>query len=146
MHLICRPNFCITFVFHFSCVLQPFQEKLKKLLMQKFWEANKVHYGRCASGVLWPKVRALIRGNKVGGLLGGSTVFLLLLTLLTYCCGFFLQIRMAKKKMLTSHLPHHPSIWFVVLRIEIPSYWRGKVSHLQTGLLTTPLRIIFVMT
>ena len=39
-----------------------------------------MHYGRCASGVLWPKVRALIRGNKVGGLLGGSTVFPLLLT------------------------------------------------------------------
>ena len=39
-----------------------------------------MHYGRCESGVLWPKVRALIRGNKVGGLLGGSTVFQLLLT------------------------------------------------------------------
>ena len=33
---------CITFVFHFSWVLQLSQEKLG---------GNKVHYGRCASGV-----------------------------------------------------------------------------------------------
>ena len=39
-----------------------------------------MHYGRCASGILRPKGRVLIRGNKVGGLLGGSTVFPLLLT------------------------------------------------------------------
>ena len=32
MHLI-----CITFVFHFSWVLQPSQEKLKTMLMQNFW-------------------------------------------------------------------------------------------------------------
>ena len=29
MYLICAPTFCITFVFHFSWVLQPSQEKLK---------------------------------------------------------------------------------------------------------------------
>ena len=43
MHLICLPppprlpprkEICITFVFHFSWVLQPSQEKLKILLMQ----------------------------------------------------------------------------------------------------------------
>ena len=30
------PKFCITFVFHFSWVLQPSQEKLKTMLMQNF--------------------------------------------------------------------------------------------------------------
>ena len=32
MHLICPPKFCITFVFHFSWVLQPSSEKLKQCL------------------------------------------------------------------------------------------------------------------
>ena len=36
MHLICPPKFCLTFVFHFSWVLQPSQEKLKTMLMQNF--------------------------------------------------------------------------------------------------------------
>ena len=36
MHLICPPKFCITFVFHFSWVLQPSLEKLKTTLMQNF--------------------------------------------------------------------------------------------------------------
>ena len=36
MHLICASKFCITFVFHFSWVLQPSQEKLKTMLMQNF--------------------------------------------------------------------------------------------------------------
>ena len=32
------PKFCITFVFHFSCVLQPSQEKLNTMLMQNvYW-------------------------------------------------------------------------------------------------------------
>ena len=52
------PNkFCIAF--HFSWVLQLSQEKLKTMLMQNYGGrggggggANKVHYGRCASGVL----------------------------------------------------------------------------------------------
>ena len=34
MHLICSPKFCITFVFYFSCVLQPSKEKLKTMLME----------------------------------------------------------------------------------------------------------------
>ena len=42
MHLICPPpppRFCKTFVFHFSWVLQLFQEKLKTILTYaKFWE------------------------------------------------------------------------------------------------------------
>ena len=41
--------------FHFSRVLQLFQEKLKTMLMQFFFfgggGANKVHYGKCESGV-----------------------------------------------------------------------------------------------
>ena len=39
MHLICAsppPKFCITFVFHFSWVLQLSQEELKPMLMQNF--------------------------------------------------------------------------------------------------------------
>ena len=58
-HLIRPPppkkKICITFVFHFSWVLQPSQEKLKTILMQTFFlegvqgGANKVHYGKCGS-------------------------------------------------------------------------------------------------
>ena len=36
MRIICSPKFCITFAFHFSWVLQPFQEKLKTMLMQYY--------------------------------------------------------------------------------------------------------------
>ena len=36
IHLVCPPKFCIPFVFHFSWVLQPSQEKLKTMLMQNF--------------------------------------------------------------------------------------------------------------
>ena len=49
------PKFCTTFVFNFSYVVQPSQEKMKTMLMQNLEVggrgANKVHYGRCASGV-----------------------------------------------------------------------------------------------
>ena len=63
----------ITFVFHFSWVLQPSQEKLKTMLMQNFEGANKVHYGRCASGlcirkifiVTWPYVRLFVRTTGI---------------------------------------------------------------------------------
>ena len=51
MHLICPPKFSITFVFHFSWILQPSQKKLKTVLMQNVGNTFKVHYGRCASGV-----------------------------------------------------------------------------------------------
>ena len=37
MHLICPPKVYIAFVFHFSWVLQPSQEKLKTMLMQTFF-------------------------------------------------------------------------------------------------------------
>jgi len=47
-HHICPPKFCITFVFHFSWVLQPSQEKLKTNRMQNIgvkegvlWEMSK---------------------------------------------------------------------------------------------------------
>ena len=48
MHLICPPEFCPTFVFLFSCVLQQSQEKLKTMLMQNF--EGQIN-GRCARGV-----------------------------------------------------------------------------------------------
>ena len=62
MHLIYPPpapakkKNSITFVFHFSWVLQPSQEKLKTMLMQNFEGANKVHYGICASGLCIRKI------------------------------------------------------------------------------------------
>ena len=48
MHLICPPEFCITFVIHFSWVLQPSREKLKTMLMQNF--GGQIN-GRCARGM-----------------------------------------------------------------------------------------------
>ena len=45
------PKFCITFVFHFSGVLQPSQEKLKNNAYAKFLGANKVHYGKCGNAL-----------------------------------------------------------------------------------------------
>ena len=52
MHLICPPKFCISIVFNFSWGDCNTQENEKQKLC-KFWgEANKVHYGRCASGEL----------------------------------------------------------------------------------------------
>ena len=45
------PKILPTFVFHFSWVLQLSQEKLKTMLVQNFWGANEVHYGRRASGL-----------------------------------------------------------------------------------------------
>ena len=50
MHRVCPQNFCITFVLNFAWVLQSSQEKLKTMATQNFGGANKVHYGRCASG------------------------------------------------------------------------------------------------
>ena len=46
-HLICLRKFCITFVFYFSWVLQPSQEKLKTVLMQNFWGQR-----RCIMGIV----------------------------------------------------------------------------------------------
>ena len=50
MHLICPPKFCISIVFNFSWDGCNTREKWKKKVMQSWW-ANKVHYGKCASGV-----------------------------------------------------------------------------------------------
>ena len=51
MHLICAPTFCITFVFHFSWVLQPSQEKLKTILMQNVEGVGGGGGIRCIMGV-----------------------------------------------------------------------------------------------
>ena len=56
MHLICPPKFCITFVFHFSWVLQPFQEKLKTMLMQNFGGKKRPDYGIFKKGLLGKNV------------------------------------------------------------------------------------------
>ena len=63
MHIIYPRKFRIAFVFHFSWILQPSQEKLKTMHMQDvgvrircitgdvqvanatFWRVNKVYYG-----------------------------------------------------------------------------------------------------
>ena len=37
MHFIYPPKFCVTFVFHFSWVLQPSQAKLKTMPLKNFW-------------------------------------------------------------------------------------------------------------
>ena len=38
---------CITIVSNFSWILQSSQEKLKTMVVQKFWGVNNVHYGLC---------------------------------------------------------------------------------------------------
>ena len=43
--LFCPPKFCITFVFHFSWVLQPSQEKLKTMLLQNFGRQTRCILG-----------------------------------------------------------------------------------------------------
>ena len=49
-HLFCPPKFCITFVFLFSWVLhRPKIREIDNNAYSKFWGANKVHFGRCAS-------------------------------------------------------------------------------------------------
>ena len=50
IHLVCPPEFCINFDFHFSWVLKPSQQKLKTMVMQNFEGANMAHFVRCASG------------------------------------------------------------------------------------------------
>ena len=48
---IMHPKFCITFVLHFSWELPAVPREIENDAYEKFWDANKVHYGRCASGV-----------------------------------------------------------------------------------------------
>ena len=52
MHLIPPPQILNNLCFSLLLVLQPTQENLKTMLMQNFGGANKVHYGKCASGEL----------------------------------------------------------------------------------------------
>ena len=61
-----RPNFCVTFVFNFFWVLQSPHEKLKTVLWEGGRRANKVHYGRCASGEwnVFPPVLPLVQPAK----------------------------------------------------------------------------------
>ena len=54
IHLVCPPEFWITFVSHFSWVSQSSQEKLKTTYA-KFWGADKVYYGGCGNGELFKK-------------------------------------------------------------------------------------------
>ena len=73
MHLICPPKFCLTFVFHFSWVLQPSQDKLKTMLMQNFggqircilgnveMANERVHYAALSDQVSW--AHAMMRGR-----------------------------------------------------------------------------------
>ena len=46
------PQILNNLCFSLLLVLQPTQENLKTMLMQNFGGANKVHYGKCASGEL----------------------------------------------------------------------------------------------
>ena len=59
MQLICPPKFCITIVFNFSWDGCSTQEKWKTKIMQNFWGARKLHYGRCASAHRNYRVKSL---------------------------------------------------------------------------------------
>ena len=50
MHLICPPKFCVNVVFNFSWDGCNTQENKKQRLCKNLG-ANKVHYGKCGSGV-----------------------------------------------------------------------------------------------
>ena len=57
MHLIWPPKFCITFVFHFSWVLQPSQEKLKTMHLIK-----RMRRGDATATIPWvPEVFSRVR-------------------------------------------------------------------------------------
>ena len=60
MHLICPPKFCITFVFHFSWVLQPFQEKLKTMLLQNFGGTTKGRITPFCKKAYWEKTFLIV--------------------------------------------------------------------------------------
>ena len=52
MHLICLPKFCISMhCFQFLLGQLEYPGEMKNKGYAKFWEANKMHYGRCPSGV-----------------------------------------------------------------------------------------------
>ena len=95
MHIICpHSKFCITFVFHFSRVLQPSQEKLKTMLIQNVWGANKVIMGKVevACGRIALSVATIL--DKSPGQYCNIHIFLWFLgSLLKHCILFeiFLQ-------------------------------------------------------
>ena len=64
MHLICPPTFCITFVFHFSWVLQSWKQCLCKIL-----GANKVHH----IGILTHVVPLGDGGSQLGNFIFDGT-------------------------------------------------------------------------
>ena len=45
-------KFCITLCFSFLVAITAVLREIENSVHEKFWGANKVHYGRCASGVL----------------------------------------------------------------------------------------------
>ena len=51
MHLVCPPKFCLSIVFNFAWDGFNTQEKWKTKVMQNLGRGNKVHYGKCGSGV-----------------------------------------------------------------------------------------------
>ena len=51
MHLICLPKFYITFFFPFLLDITAIPREIENNAYAKFWGANKVHYGKCGSGV-----------------------------------------------------------------------------------------------
>ena len=50
MHLVCPPKFCVTIIFDFSSDDLNTQEKLETMVIQYFWEVNKVRYDLCENG------------------------------------------------------------------------------------------------
>ena len=52
MHLASPPKFCMTFFFSFLLGIAAVLREFENNTYANFWGANKVHYGRCASGVL----------------------------------------------------------------------------------------------
>ena len=50
IHLVCPPKCCMTFVFRLGITAVP--REIENSAYAKFSGANKVHFGRCASGDL----------------------------------------------------------------------------------------------
>ena len=87
IHLICPSKFCINFVFHFSWVLQPSQEKLKTMLVHNF-----VGQIRCIVGDVQVAYDFIIDVNCIDM---GFFFFQIWSKSLCYhasCCLFFLLI------------------------------------------------------
>ena len=60
MHLICLPKFCISTVFSFSWDGCNTQHKRKTKVMQNFFGANRVNYGKFGSGVDYIFLKKLV--------------------------------------------------------------------------------------